>query len=356
MNEIYRKYSERFSVQTAALSRAEFAGKLAHAYIIYSDNVNIREEYSTLLAQIAACPESSDGIPCGVCAVCRQLAEGSYSELFTLMPNSKSRQIRIGENEHDLDTLRWFQSRFYVSSTGAGRRKIGIISYADCMNNEAQNAFLKTLEEPPRDTVLILNTPNPASLLPTMISRCHTITLLENRCDYNFSWTQDVTQVLYRLQSCTSGHLAVGCEAADKLIEISGRLNREAEERVLPLWEKRLADAENPDIQWSAAQKRRVKERYEAAVASEYRYLRGIFLSLIHSWFAQNYQIACGADTQLLSNPELYFHIDTEKLHHILDEDKTLLQLKKAEALLQNLRWNVREELAFREFCCAVTV
>jgi DNA polymerase-3 subunit delta' len=223
------------------------------------------------------------------------------------------------------------------------------------MNNEAQNAFLKTLEEPPRDTVLILNTPNPASLLPTIISRCHMITLLENKCDYNFAWTVEVINALYRLQSCTSGHLAAGCEVADKLIAIAGTLSKEAEERVYPLWEKRLADAENPDIQWTAAQKRRVKERYEAAVASEYRYLRGIFLSLIHTWFAQNYQIACGADINFLSNPELYHHIDTDRLRRILDEEKALLHLKKAEALLQNLRWNVKEELAIREFCCAVT-
>ena len=166
----YQKYLEQFPDQTSAICRAESSGKLAHAYIIYSDNLQVRENYSTLLAQIATCPTPSDGIPCLSCSVCRQLQELSYAELFSLMPNKKSRQIGIGLNENENDTMRWFQAQFYMSSISPGRRKIGIISDADCLTTQAQNAFLKTLEEPPGNTVFILNTANPRSLLPTIIS------------------------------------------------------------------------------------------------------------------------------------------------------------------------------------------
>jgi len=350
----YQKYLEQFPDQTSAICRAESSGKLAHAYIVYSDNLQIREDYSLLLAQIAACPNSSDtGIPCFTCSVCRQLTDLSYAELFSLMPNKKSRQIGIGENEYDLDTMRWFQAQFYMSSVSPGRRKIGIIYDTDCLTQQAQNAFLKTLEEPPANTVFILNTANPKSLLPTIISRCHTLTLLENVCDYNFKGAQDMIQTLFRLQACTANHLSVGSDSADELIKISKDLNNQAKERVLPKWEKRLADAENPDLKWSAGQRKRIKERSEGAVAAEYLRLRKIFLSLIHTWFAQSYELACGVDFSSLPNQELYQHIDVKKFH--LDEEAALSNLKKAETLIQNLNWNVQEELAIREFACSFT-
>lgn len=350
----YQKYMQQFPEQTSALVRASGTDKLAHAYIVYSDNSQIREEYSILLAQIASCPNSSTGLPCFQCSVCRQLQDSTYAELFTLMPNSKSRRIKIGDNEHDLDTMRWFQYQFYMSSVSAGKRKVGIISDADCLMPQAQNAFLKTLEEPPASTVFILNTANPLALLPTIRSRCHFITILENKCDYSFKGAQEVVQILFRLQSCTSNHLGVGAESAEELIGISKAMNIQAEEAVLPKWEKRLEQADNTDLKWTATQKKRLKDRYEAAVASEYLRLRKIFLSLIHTWFAQVYEVSCGVDLSNLPNPELYHHIDIVK--SVPDEERALEFLKKAETLIQNLNWNVNEELAIREFCCSMTV
>jgi hypothetical protein len=73
----------------------------------------------------------------------------------------------------------------------------------------------------------------------------------------------------------------VGVESAEELIGISKALNAQAEEEVFPKWEERIEQADNPDLKWTSAQKRRVKERCEAAVASEYLRLRKIFLSLI---------------------------------------------------------------------------
>ena len=350
---IYQKYLERFNQHTASLCHAEQSGKLAHAYIVYSDNITIREEYSTLLAQIAACPNSANGVPCLECTVCRHLKDQSYAELYSLMPNKKSRQIGIGDNEYELDTMRWFQAQFYMSSVSAGKRKIGIINDADRLTQQAQNAFLKLLEEPPEKTVFILNTANPSSLLPTIISRCHTLTLLENKCHYRFKGVEEMIQTLFRLQSCTAHHLSVGAESAEELIKISSDLKNQAKEQVMPLWEKRIEEANNPDLKWTAGQRKRVKERAEGAVASQYLMLRKVFLSLIHTWFAQSYEIACGADLSMLSNPELYTHIDVTKFR--LDEETALKNLKKAEALIANLNWNVSEELAIREFCCSFT-
>jgi len=350
MENLYEKYRAKFPTQTEAISRAAENKKFAHAYMVYSDNADVRVGFATYMAQIAACPSlSADGIPCNQCSVCRQIAEGSYTELFSLMPVSKSRSILIGDDEYDPDTMRWFQSRFYMSSVSAGKRKVGIIYDADCLNMQAQNAFLKTLEEPPLKSVFILATGNPFSLLPTIRSRCHLITLLENACAYKFKGKEELVHALMRLQNCENLNLAVSEECANVMVALSRQLKNEANENVLPAWEKRLEDAANPDLQMTPSFKKRIKARYEAAVAAEYLKLRSFFLSLIHTWFAQSYQLSCGAAIEHLSNPGIYRHLDIT--HSTLDEERAYTGLVKSENLLKNLQWNVNEELAFREFC-----
>jgi DNA polymerase III subunit delta' len=354
MENLYEKYKAKFPAQTEAISRAAKNDKFAHAYMIYSDTEETRMGFATYMAQIAACPSlSSDGLPCNECSVCRQIAEASYAELFSLMPVSKSRSILIGDDEYDPDTMRWFQSRFYMSSVCPGKRKVGIIYDADCLNQQAQNAFLKTLEEPPSKSVFILATGNPSSLLPTIRSRCHFITLLENVCAYEFKGKEELVHALMRLQNCETPNLAVSEECAGIMVGLSRQLNDEANENVLPNWEKKLEDAANPDMQMSPAIKKRIKARYEAAVAAEYLKLRSFFLSLIHTWFAQSYQLACGVSMDNLSNPGIYQHLDIA--HSIFNDERAYAGLIQAENLLGNLQWNVNEELAFREFCVSFT-
>ena len=140
--ELFEKIASEFPVQTEAVVNAERNGRLSHAYIIHSDNAGTRGDFSAFLACVAACPNSSDGRPCGVCKTCIQLLDGTYPELFTLSPISKSRQIRIGNSSDDPDTMRWFQYKFHLTSVSEGRRKVGVIYDADCANEEAQTSFL----------------------------------------------------------------------------------------------------------------------------------------------------------------------------------------------------------------------
>lgn len=351
MEDLITKFNTKFPAQTAAVCSAAKSDKLAHAYIVYSDNPEIREEFSIFLGQVASCPTPKEsGLPCNQCKVCQQLQEGSYAELFTLQPVAKSRQITIGQTPDEPDSLRWFQNFFYMSSVSPGAKKVGIIRYADCLNVNAQNAFLKTLEEPPTKSIFILNTGNPFALLPTIRSRCHIITLLENFCKYQFSGQQDMIHALMRLQS-EKANLAVSEDCAQILIDISNNLKKEAEANIQPKWQPRLDDAANSDLQMTLAMKKRIKEQHEAAIQAEYLKLREFYLSLIHTWFAQSYQMACGGAMENLSNSDIYQHLDIK--HSIVDEEYAYKCLIKAEKLLQNLRWNVNEELAIREFCCS---
>lgn len=93
-----------------------------------------------------------------------------HPDCFMLRPAGKMRMIRIGEDARDPGTMREFISKLTVSAA-VSVRKVGIVHEADRMNQESANAFLKTLEEPPPHTVLLLLTTRPYALLPTIRSR-----------------------------------------------------------------------------------------------------------------------------------------------------------------------------------------
>jgi DNA polymerase III subunit delta' len=93
-----------------------------------------------------------------------------HPDCFQLRPSGKARFIRIGENAAEPNTMREFISKLSVSAAVAPR-KVGIVHEADRMNIPTANAFLKTLEEPPPNTTLLLITTRPYALLPTIRSR-----------------------------------------------------------------------------------------------------------------------------------------------------------------------------------------
>jgi len=94
-----------------------------------------------------------------------------HPDCFTLRPSGKSRQIRIGEDNTIANTMRHLVHQL-MQSPLSGARKVGIVFEAERLNPNSANAFLKTLEEPPLDTTVLLLTTRPYSLLPTIRSRC----------------------------------------------------------------------------------------------------------------------------------------------------------------------------------------
>ena len=97
-------------------------------------------------------------------------ATDQHPDCFQLRPSGKARFIRIGDSLSDPGTMREFINKLAVSAAVAPR-KVGIVHEADRMNVQTANAFLKTLEEPPANTTLLLITTRPYALLPTIRSR-----------------------------------------------------------------------------------------------------------------------------------------------------------------------------------------
>jgi DNA polymerase-3 subunit delta' len=119
-------------------------------------------------------PESRDA--CGVCPACVRIARGAHPDVLVVEPGD-SGNIKLRRTPAD-------NARFVIEevieSTGfrpfEGRRRVTIIDDASAITEDAQNALLKTLEEPPASSVFVLVTPTPDVLLATVRSRCIRLT------------------------------------------------------------------------------------------------------------------------------------------------------------------------------------
>ncbi len=117
----------------------------------------------TSLTRGASPPGPRDSDACGVCASCTRIARLVHADVLVIEPG-------------DSGSIKVDQIRDAVDRTGyrpfEGRRRVVIVDDADAMMGEAQNALLKTLEEPPPASMFVLVTARPDMLLPTVRSRC----------------------------------------------------------------------------------------------------------------------------------------------------------------------------------------
>ena len=122
---------------------------------------------------------AADGVPrpCRSCRACRLVAAGTHQDLHRLAPEGSGRQVRIGDpSDPEPGTVRHLiheMARLPVE----GRHRVAIIEGAHRLNEDAQNALLKTLEEPPAGATLVLCADEPERLLPTLRSRAATLRL-----------------------------------------------------------------------------------------------------------------------------------------------------------------------------------
>ena len=147
----------------AVIEQAITRGRLAHSLLVTGD------EYETLVAVSRAIADRLF-YPATV-AVSTRFSPDDHPDCFALRPAGKMRQIKAGKSADDPGTMREFIRKLAVSAS-TGDHKVGIVHEADRMNVATANIFLKTLEEPPANTTLLMLTTRPYALLPTIRSRC----------------------------------------------------------------------------------------------------------------------------------------------------------------------------------------
>lgn len=143
------------------------AGRMAHAWLVVGDPDGGGGDAATLMLQHLFC--TGETPPCGTCLGCRSVHERHAADVVWVEPESKSRQITV-ERFRDEILPRMSQKSF-----GGGWKAV-VVLHADRMNDSMANAFLKTLEEPPPHTIILLLSGAPDRLLPTIVSRCQRIT------------------------------------------------------------------------------------------------------------------------------------------------------------------------------------
>jgi DNA polymerase-3 subunit delta' len=215
---------------------------------------------------------------CDRCLSCQKIEHGNHADVFWVRPESKLRQIRIRQIvRRENSPSRVLLDAVNLKPTES-QYKVAIIVAADRMNEEAANAFLKTLEEPPPHSVLILLTTEPQRMLETILSRCLRLNFaaegpqqlapaqLEWLATFSDMAAIDQKSLLgrYRLMDVLLKRLNAAKETIEEMLTARSPLEKyeDAEEELKDKWEQEL----------------------KAAIEGEYRRQRADFLLALQWW------------------------------------------------------------------------
>lgn len=141
--------------------------RLPHALIMHGNQGIGKHNFATAFAHFLLCQSPSENAPCRCCRACQLNQVNGHPDLFNLEPDEPGKQIKV-------DQVRGLTA-FICNTAQQGGYRVVILNPADAMNVAAANALLKMLEEPGRDTVLMLLTDRLGQVMPTIKSRCQRV-------------------------------------------------------------------------------------------------------------------------------------------------------------------------------------
>jgi len=156
-------------------------GKVHHAYLFVGSRGTGKTSMAKILAASLNCVHGPTVSPCGVCDSCRSIASATSLDVIEMDAASNN----------SVDDIRDLRERVAFAPV-SGRAKVYILDEAHMLSPQAWNAFLKTLEEPPPNTIFVLATTEAAKVLPTVVDRCH-------RFDFTRPAVDQIATVLARV-------------------------------------------------------------------------------------------------------------------------------------------------------------
>jgi DNA polymerase-3 subunit delta' len=318
------------------LQQSLASGRLAHAYLLSGDDLGEMEALARTLAKTLNChdparaPSGQAIDSCDRCLSCRKTDSSNHPDVQWVRPESKLRLITIDQTRELIQTIS-------LKPTEADY-KVAVIVAADRMNVQAANAFLKTLEEPPARSVIVLLTTSVDQVLETILSRClrlHFAGQAGPRLDGDATaWFQSLADAAlqpsksllgrYRLLGLIAERLAQLKETTQKQLEAASPLNRypDAEKDTREKWEAEL----------------------NAAIEAEYRRQRTELILLLQWWMRDIWLSAMRMGADLLSLPGLAGA--TAQISGRIGAEEAAGNLRVLERLQRQLQTNVQEALA----------
>jgi DNA polymerase-3 subunit delta' len=309
------------------LRHAHAGGRLPHAMLISGSAGSGRAE---LAMSIAGLVNETDAT-----------GATSHPDVHKLEPESKSRRILV-------EPFRQFCEPFFSTSFRPGATKTGIILEADRLHPNAANAFLKTLEEPPANTLFILVTSNPGQLPVTIVSRCAHFPLRDAGLPALEGPAAEIADATGEmLSSAPSSRTGAALRLARRL----QRLLREARENVedelsaaFKAEKKRLGDT--AEEEWLKDEEARLKALVEARVLATRQHLAGVVAERTADVLRARHGVAA------LQFPAL--EAESRRLAAQFDDAALLRVLDGAARLRLFLDRNLKEDLALEAGCLAL--
>jgi DNA polymerase-3 subunit delta' len=271
----------------ALLRRSLGEGRLGHAYLFVGEHLGMLSEAAKVLAKTLNCLQppsrAANGVAldsCDECLSCRKIDGEVHADVHWLRPESKTRVVTVDQMRELLQVL-------HLKPT-EGTHKVAVLAAADRLNPAAANAFLKTLEEPPSRSVLLLLTTDPGNVLETVVSRCLRLNFggLSGAAvePGGQGWLTDfVTGSVGHEEGLLGRYRLLGVLLAEL-----GRVREQLAEEL---------GARSPLAKYGEAAVD-LKERWEtelaAAIEAEYRRVRGEKLALLQRWLRDVWLVAVG--------------------------------------------------------------
>jgi DNA polymerase-3 subunit delta' len=318
------------------LQRSLERGRLAHAYLFSGNDLDELEAVARTLAKTLNCQnpprKTSSGLPldcCDKCSSCKRIDSANHPDVSWLRAESKSRIISIEQVRDLLQTVN-------LKPTEA-EFKVGILVAVDRLKTEAANAFLKTLEEPPSKSILILLTTEPQRILETILSRCLRLNFAGEAVRLGESekkFVNDFSAIAseknrgllgrYRLLGALMKNLGEQKESVEKELSARSPLERydDIDPKLREKWEDELA----------------------AAVEAEYRRRRGELLLAVEWWLRDVWTQTLNAGSDMLTFPNLKTAANTVAKR--ISSNAAAENLQVLEQTQRLLGSNVQEALA----------
>ncbi len=318
------------------LQRSLERGRLAHAYLFIGHQLSELGALARTLAQTLNCerpvrrkPDGPSVDCCGECSSCRRIGGDNHGDVHWVRPESKSRVITI-------DQIRELMQEINLKPNEA-QYKVAVIEAADRLNMQAANAFLKTLEEPPPRSILILLTTEPQRILETILSRCLRLSFAAESgrvaSGPQYEWLKSFGE----LAAAESKSLMDRYRLLGALLKQLGEMKETVEKELTA----RSPLERHDDVEPALREKWEVE--LSAAIEAEYRLQRSDLLVALQWWMRDVWLQTLSQGGELLRFPQLASAGQVSKRLSPTQARANLDVLERVQRLLGS---NVQEALA----------